>query len=179
MPTQEFWTIGHSTHSAEEFLEILRAHQITAIADVRTIPKSRHNPQFAQEIFAPYLSENSIDYRHFEELGGLRKTIKGSPNGAWRNASFRGYADYMQTPEFFAGIEHLMNWVGQRRVAMMCAEAVPWRCHRSLIADALIVRGNSVTDIMGTTSTKAETITKFARVEGLNITYPPKQEKLF
>lgn len=165
-------TIGHSTHPIEEFLEILAAHQIEQIADVRTIPKSRRNPQFNQNELAQALKRHRIHYIHLPELGGLRHTHKNSINTAWRNESFRGYADYMQTPEFGRALHNLMDLASKRRTAIMCAEAVPWRCHRSLIGDALTVRGIPVEDIMSKTSRKAHTLTSFAQVEGERVTYP-------
>jgi uncharacterized protein (DUF488 family) len=167
------FTIGHSTHPIEEFVELLQAHSIGAIADVRTIAKSRHNPQFNEEELAASLPQQHISYRRIQDLGGLRHSRKDSPNGAWRNASFRGYADYMQTQEFAAGLTDLMDFASAAPTAIMCAEAVPWRCHRSLIGDALLVRGVEVLDIMSATSAKEHTLTRFAKVDGESISYPP------
>jgi uncharacterized protein (DUF488 family) len=167
--------VGHSTHPIDEFVALLQSHGIGAIVDVRTIPKSRHNPQFAQDALAPSLAGHGILYRRMESLGGLRHVRKDSTNGAWRNASFRGYADYMQTPEFRAGIGELMAFAGGQPTAIMCAEAVPWRCHRSLIGDALLVRGVEVLDIMSEKSAKPHTLTSFARVDGESVTYPPEK----
>lgn len=168
------YTVGHSTHPIDEFIEMLQAHGVQKLVDVRTIPKSRHNPQFNSPDLAASVRRENVTYRHVEALGGLRHTTKDSLNGAWRNASFRGYADYMQRAEFTAAIEDLISRGQHSDLAIMCAEAVPWRCHRSLIGDALLVRGVSVQDIMSKTSTKPHTLTSFAHVEGTNITYPPE-----
>lgn len=167
--------MGHSTHPIEEFIALLQAHGVGAIADVRTIAKSRRNPQFGQDMLAPSLAADGLLYQRMEELGGLRHSRKDSVNGAWRNASFRGYADYMQTEEFAAGIADLMDFAGTTATAIMCAEAVPWRCHRSLIGDALLVRGVEVLDIMSPTSAKEHTLTRFAKVDGETLTYPPDE----
>lgn len=171
------YTVGHSTHPADEFVELVRAHGVETVADVRTIPKSRHNPQFAQEALSETLTAAGMRYARLEELGGLRHTTKESANGAWRNASFRGYADYMQTDAFAKGIDHLREIATESATAVMCAEAVPWRCHRSLIGDALLVRGDEVLDIMSPTSAKPHTLTSFAVVDGLTITYPPEDSQ--
>ncbi len=168
--------MGHSTHPIDEFVALLQSHGIGAIVDVRTIPKSRHNPQFAQDALAPSLAAEGILYRRMESLGGLRHSRKDSGNGAWRNASFRGYADYMQTPEFAAGIGELVAFAAGQPTAIMCAEAVPWRCHRSLIGDALLVRGVEVLDIMSGKSAKPHPMTRFARVVGETVTYPPEPD---
>ena len=166
-------TIGHSTHPIGEFVDILKAHGVETVADIRTVPRSRHNPQFDRAVLPGLLADAGLEYVYIEELGGLRKGVKDSPNGGWRNASFRGYADYMQSEEFLIGLEKLIDLAGRRRVAIMCAEAVPWRCHRSLVGDALLVRGIAVEDIMTATSRKSEVLTSFAKVSGLQITYPP------
>lgn len=165
------FTVGHSTHPIDEFIALVNAHGVETIGDVRTIPKSRHNPQFGQENLSESLSEAGLGYEYFKDLGGLRPKHKDSINMAWRNASFRGYADYMQTPEFAAGVERLMKLAEKTTVAIMCAEAVPWRCHRSLVGDALLVRDVEVLDIMSPTSAKPHTLTSFAKVDGLTITY--------
>lgn len=165
-------TVGHSTHPIDEFIDMLKAHGVEAIADVRTIPKSRHNPQFGEDNLKKSLADAGIHYERLDDLGGLRHTTKDSVNGAWRNASFRGYADYMQTAAFEEGIEHLLAFAQKETVAVMCAEAVPWRCHRSLIGDALLARGVQVNDIMSATSIKEHTLTSFAQVVGTRITYP-------
>lgn len=165
-------TVGHSTHPIEEFLDILSAHGVQQIVDVRTIPKSRRNPQFNGDALAETLPRHGIAYVHLPALGGLRHPHKDSINTAWRNASFRGYADYMQTPEFGRGLQDLMALAEGRTTAIMCAESVPWRCHRSLVADALAARGVAVEHIMSRTSRKAHSYTPFARIEGQRVTYP-------
>lgn len=165
-------TIGHSTHPMDEFERLLHAYDITSLVDVRTVPGSRHNPQFGQELLSESLRNSHIDYTWMKELGGLRHTTKASPNMAWRNASFRGYADYMQTPEFAAAIDSLISIAERHTVAIMCAEAVPWRCHRSLIGDALLVRGIAVLDIMTESSAPPHKLTSFAKVDGSRVWYP-------
>lgn len=153
---------------------MLERNRVEEVVDVRTVPGSRHNPQFGQEALAASLAAAGIRYERLVALGGLRHTPAGavSINGAWRNASFRSYADYMQTPTFAAGIDELLALAVRHRVALMCAEAVPWRCHRSLIGDALLVRGIEVQDIMSPTSTKPHTLTAFAKVDGERVWYP-------
>lgn len=170
-------TVGHSTRAWKDFLALLRGHGVQRIVDVRSIPRSRHNPQFNRETLPAKLRAAGIAYVHLSKLGGLRRAHLDSPNQGWRNASFRGYADYMQTPEFTMGLERLMKLAQKMRTAIMCAEAVPWRCHRSLIADALLVRGYQVEDIMSSARTKIHRLTPFAcvrkdRVQGRRITYP-------
>ncbi|MGO4385643.1 DUF488 domain-containing protein [Specibacter sp. RAF43] len=174
MDSITIFTVGHSTHPLEEFIALLVAHGVTDLVDVRTVPKSAHNPQFWSEPLAAGLGRAGLGYRHEPALGGLRHAAKDSPNGAWRNASFRGYADYMQTPEFAGAVEHLVLGGRERTTAIMCAEAVPWRCHRSLVGDALLVRGVTVLDIMTEKSAKPHTLTSFARVSGTTVTYPPE-----
>lgn len=166
------YTIGHSNHPLEKFIEMLTAHGIRLIADVRTIPRSRHNPQYNGDALAAALRESSIAYHHLPLLGGLRHPKKGSVNRAWENDSFRGFADYMQTEGFAAGVAGLMATGQDQRTAVMCSEALPWRCHRSLIADALLVRGVTVMHIMSRTSVKEHSLTPWARVQDLTITYP-------
>ncbi|HEY9498062.1 MAG TPA: DUF488 domain-containing protein [Terrimesophilobacter sp.] len=170
--TPEVFTIGHSTHPADEFVRMLRANGVELVIDVRTVPGSRHNPQFAEKELERWLLDAGIGYRRMAELGGLRRTTKESVNGGWRNASFRGFADYMQTPEFDAGIDELIAAARKQAVAIMCAEAVPWRCHRSLIGDALLARGGRVLDIMSEKSTRPHGLTSFAKVEGTRVWYP-------
>jgi uncharacterized protein (DUF488 family) len=165
-------TIGHSTRTIEEFIALLQAHAVTRVVDVRTVPRSRHNPQFNHETLPVSLQPAGIGYVHMAELGGLRHTTRDSLNFGWRNASFRGYADYMQTPEFQRAIDQLIQLANQDRIAVMCAEAVPWRCHRSLIADALLARGIRSEDIMSATRRQVHVLTSFAKVEGIKITYP-------
>lgn len=162
----KLYTIGHSTHTLKEFLEILAAYEITHIVDVRSIPKSRHVPWFNENTFKKSLHKVKIAYTHLSKLGGLRRTSKDSINMGWHNASFRGFADYMQTPEFFSGLKELNSIIKKNhRVAIMCAEAVPWRCHRSLIADAEIIRHYSVWEIMSKTSARPHKLTDFAKVD--------------
>lgn len=167
------FTVGHSTRSIEDFLALLEAHGVQRVADVRTIPKSRRNPQFAQDALRASLAAAGIGYTHIAALGGLRHARRDSPNTGWRNASFRGYADYMQTPQFAAALDELVGLAANERVAVMCAEAVPWRCHRSLIADALLVRGIPSADLSSATKRMPHRLTPFARVQGTRITYPP------
>ena len=168
-------TIGHSTRPVEELIEMLNAYGITRLLDVRTIPKSRHNPQYNREALESQLSPAGISYAHLKALGGLRHPRKDSPNLGWRNESFRGYADYMQTAEFMSALETLVAAAAKEPVVIMCAEAVPWRCHRSLIADCLTARGYPVEHIMSTDKSNRHTLTPFARVEGTSITYPAAQ----
>jgi uncharacterized protein (DUF488 family) len=169
-------TVGHSTRPIEEFVELLRAHGIRRLVDVRTVPKSRRNPQFAGDVLASSLRDAGIGYRWARDLGGLRHPRKDSPNGAWRNTSFRGYADHMQTDEFAAAIDALLAEARDDGLAVMCAEAVPWRCHRSLIGDALLARGIDVVDIMSPTSARPHTLRSFAKVDGTRVWYPPEPE---
>lgn len=168
------YTVGHSTHPIDEFADLLKAHGVQQVIDIRTVPKSRHNPQFGIDQLPDSLSERGLGYRRIEALGGLRHTTKDSPNMAWRNTSFRGYADYMQTVAFAAGMDELTTCAGEGVVAIMCAEAVPWRCHRSMVGDALLVRGFDVLDIFSPTQAKPHTLTSFAQVEDTTITYPPE-----
>ncbi len=168
-------TIGHSTLSIDIFLQALKENGVELLIDVRTIPKSRHNPQFGGEALAASLEANGIRYRWMWELGGLRPARKDSMNMGWRNTSFRGYADYMQTETFQAALAELMK-LDDGTAAIMCSEAVPWRCHRSLIGDALLVHQRSVEDIFvstaGKTHRKPHALTSFARVEGGRVWYP-------
>lgn len=166
------YTVGHSTRSLEEFVSLLKSHAVEKIVDVRTIPRSRRNPQFAGEALATTLPRNDIAYTWMKALGGLRRPRTDSQNMAWRNDSFRGYADHMQTPEFERAIAELLEQSSAARVAIMCAEAVPWRCHRSLIGDALLVRDVEVFDIMSETSAPPHKLTSFARADGTNVAYP-------
>ena len=165
-------TIGHSTRGIEEFISLLQAHGVTRIVDVRTVPRSRHNPQFDEASLPKTLRKAGIGYIHLSGLGGLRHALRDSINLGWRNASFRGFADYMQTPEFERSLQELICLAKADRVALMCAEAVPWRCHRSLIADALFAHGIQTEHIMSTTCRKVHTLTSFARVSGTKVTYP-------
>jgi uncharacterized protein (DUF488 family) len=166
------YTIGHSTHPIDEFIRILQAYGIEIVADVRTIPKSRHNPQFNEDNLKETLGQHDMAYVHLAGLGGLRHTTKDSINTAWKNASFRGFADYMQTQEFKESLKSLIEIGIEKRTAIMCAEAVPWRCHRSLIGDALLIRDIQVIDIMSEKASKPHRLTPWADVSGDNITYP-------
>jgi uncharacterized protein (DUF488 family) len=165
-------TIGHSTRTLDEFIALLKAHGVTFVVDVRTIPRSRHNPQFNRDSLPDSLKKAGIGYVHMPGLGGLRHAKHDSINAGWRNASFRGYADYMQTPEFEKQIEELIQLAKDHRIALMCAEALPWRCHRSLIGDALTVRGIRTEDIMSLTQCRLHTLTPFAHVRCSTVTYP-------
>jgi uncharacterized protein (DUF488 family) len=165
-------TIGHSTRPLADFLELLSTHGVETVLDIRTIPRSRHNPQFNRETLPKALRRVGIGYMHLKKLGGLRHPRPDSPNAGWRNASFRGFADYMQTPEFEAGLERLNKLTEKKRCALLCAEAVPWRCHRSLVADALTVRKTPVEHILNRSRRQPHALTPFARVHGKRITYP-------
>jgi uncharacterized protein (DUF488 family) len=170
---KQIYSIGHSTRSGTEFIDLLRAHQIAILADIRTIPGSRRNPQFNRAELSEALQRAGIKYTHLPRLGGLRKSIgPQSPNQAWRNASFRGYADYMQVEEFTAGLEELLKLASRGPLAMMCAEAVPWRCHRSLVSDALLARGICVQHITGRGHASPHEMTSFAAVRAAKVTYP-------
>jgi uncharacterized protein (DUF488 family) len=178
-PQGTIFTVGHSTLPLESFVELLHAYGIERLADIRTIPRSRRNPQFNADTLPAALAKDGIEYRSMPELGGLRHARKDSPNGGWRNDSFRGYADYMQTSAFADGVEVLVKLGREKRTAIMCAEAVPWRCHRSLVADALLVRDVPVIEILSETDWRPHKLTGFAAVDGLSITYPPEQQLLF
>jgi uncharacterized protein (DUF488 family) len=165
-------TIGHSTRAIGEFLDTLEAHQIELVADIRTIPKSRRNPQFNSDELRKALGDRGIDYVLLPALGGLRHPRKDSVNTGWRNSSFRGYADYMQTAEFDRGLEELIQLSKDRRTVIMCAETVPWRCHRSLVADALSARGIAVEHIMNKGSHRPHAFTSFVKIQDGKVTYP-------
>lgn len=169
------YTIGHSTRPAVEFISILQSFGIELLADIRTIPRSRHNPQYDQTELQKLLSAAHIGYVHLAELGGLRHAKKDSVNMAWKNQSFRGYADYMQTAEFGSAVENLISLATRQRTAIMCSEAVPWRCHRSLVGDALLIRGVDVEDIMAEAVSKPHKLTPWAKVQGEQITYPAER----
>ena len=166
------FTVGHSTRSIEGFIELLQSNGVEQLIDIRTIPKSRRNPQFNSESLAESLCRAGIGYTRQKDLGGLRHARSDSVNLGWRNASFRGYADYMQTPEFSAAIDQTMRLAAEKTSALMCAEAVPWRCHRSLVADALLVRDIEVLEIISNAAPKPHRLTPFAIVDGTHITYP-------
>jgi hypothetical protein len=165
-------TIGHSTRPIEEFIELLRQHGVERLVDIRTIPRSRHNPQFNGDALSHSLRGAHIEYAHLKELGGLRHPRPDSANLGWRNASFRGYADYMQTQEFEQAVQRLLQMCSEARGAVMCAEAVPWRCHRSLLADALVARGMAVEHILGASRRDAHHLTPFAKIEHGKVRYP-------
>jgi uncharacterized protein (DUF488 family) len=165
-------TIGHSTRPIAEFVHLLKAHGVERLVDVRTVPRSRHNPQFNRDQLSASLHSARIHYSYMGGLGGFRHSSADSINLGWHNASFRGYADYMQTAEFWQHLDTLIRLAEQERIAIMCAEAVPWRCHRSLIADALLVRGIEVREITSATGAQIHSLTPFAHISGSRITYP-------
>lgn len=173
------FTVGHSNRTLAEFTELLMAHRISVLVDVRTIPRSRYNPQFNRETLPHMLEAEGIAYEHLPGLGGLRRAGKHSMNTGWRNASFRGYADYMQTEEFARNLAALTELERLEKPAIMCAEAVPWRCHRSLIADALTIRGIPVMHIVSAAKAEPHQLTSFARVEGTRLIYPGPELELF
>jgi uncharacterized protein (DUF488 family) len=177
-PEGAIFTVGHSTLPIESFIALLRAYDIETLADIRTVPRSRHNPQFNGDALGASLHLAGIEYVALPGLGGLRRPQKESKNGGWRNDSFRGYADYMQTPAFAAALQRLVDMSRQKRVAIMCAEAVPWRCHRSLVADALNARGIPAVEILSADSHRLHKLTPFAAVHGTTVTYPPEQPSL-
>lgn len=166
------FTIGHSTRRIKVFVRLLKAHGVQRVIDVRTIPRSGHNPQFNRDQLSPALHRARIHYEHMAGLGGLRHARPDSINTGWRNASFRGYADYMQTPEFDENLRRCLDLAKRERVVLMCAEAVPWRCHRSLIADALLARGIAVNEIASCVRARPHVLTPWARVKGTRLTYP-------
>ncbi|MBI4400727.1 MAG: DUF488 domain-containing protein [Nitrospirae bacterium] len=171
------WTIGHSTRAIEEFLKLLLVHGIRLLVDVRAIPYSRRNPQFNADVLAKSLVEAGLKYRHLAALGGRRKSRPDSPNVGWRSAGFRGYADYMQTEPFRQGLEELMMCAKTTPTAIMCAEAVPWRCHRQLIADALVSRGWTVRHILAANKAEAHSLTPFAKLDHGTLIYPAPLQK--
>lgn len=166
------WTIGHGTRTADALIELLRTHGIRRLVDVRTIPRSRHNPQFNREALPETLRAADIDYAHLPSLGGLRRPRSDSVNTGWTNAGFRGYADYMETESFGHALEELLDLARGEATAIMCAESVPWRCHRSLIADALVARAIDVRHILSATHADTHVLTPWARVDGVRVTYP-------
>jgi len=170
------YTIGHSTRPAAELVGLLQGHGVRTLVDVRTIPRSRHNPQFNSDALAATLAAADIGYVHMPGLGGLRRPKPDSINAGWRNLSFRGYADYMQTPAFAEALGRLIALAAQDRVAIMCAEAVPWRCHRSLVADALVARGIGACEIASAARLAPHRLTPFAKVEDGTVRYPPEDE---
>ncbi|MDN4057248.1 DUF488 domain-containing protein [Massilia sp. YIM B02769] len=174
MSTHTVCTIGHSNRSIEEFIDLLRLNEIACVLDIRTVPKSRYNPQFGQDQLPQALRAAGIAYRALPGLGGLRHPRPGSPNGGWRNAGFQGFADYMATPQFESNLETVIGLAAGTRCALMCAEASPAQCHRALVADALLVRGVAVEDIVDKQQRRPHALTPFARVEGTRISYPPQ-----
>ncbi len=174
---KEIFTLGHSTRSEEDFLEILRHYGIELLVDVRSLPGSRRFPHFNQEVLSQTLQAQGIGYYHAKNLGGRRRTVPGSTlNDAWRNKSFRAYADYMQEADFEEGVDMLLESARSLTLVLMCAEAVPWRCHRSLIADALLARGVQVTEIFSLSNARPHTLTSFAVMDGQNICYPAQPQ---
>ncbi len=173
------WTIGHSTRTLEELVDLLRAHGVDTVGDVRTVPRSRRHPQFEKTALTESLPQAAIAYTHLPGLGGLRKPRRDSPNTGLRNTGFRGYADYMLTPEFGRHVMELITLAAGARVAVMCAEAVPWRCHRSLLSDALVARGVRVLHILNRGEPKPHVLSAVAHREGVRLTYPPPQGELF
>lgn len=168
----KIFTIGHGTRSLEEFIRVLAAYRVGNLVDVRTVPRSRHNPQFNKDTFPGSLKKYKISYIHMPELGGLRRAGKDSINLAWKNASFRGFADYMLTDDFEKALVKLMKLAKKKTTVIMCAESVPWRCHRSLIADALTAKGCSVTAIYSEKSSKKHKMTAWAIVKDGKVFYP-------
>ena len=166
------YTIGHSTRSLEAFLALLQTHGVELLVDVRSFPRSRRNPQFNLETLGPELAKAGIGYLHFRELGGMRRPRPDSANTAWQVDGFRGYADHMATPEFAAGLAGLLEAAAGRQTAVMCAEAVPWECHRQLLADALVARSVPVEHILGEGRREAHQLSPYARITGVEVTYP-------
>lgn len=176
-PDATLWTIGHSTRSWEDFLALLREHRIEVLVDVRHFPASAHVPWTNKDALAASAAVAGLGYEHIVDLGGYRDPRPDSPNTGWRNRGFRGYADYMQTPAFDAALDRLVTLARTRRTAIMCAEAVPWRCHRGLLSDALLVRGVHVVHILSPGKTQDHSLTPFAKVKGGRITYPALRGK--
>ncbi|MEA2236786.1 MAG: hypothetical protein QOC81_1510 [Thermoanaerobaculia bacterium] len=174
----QIFTIGHSTRTADEFLALLRQHEIALLADIRRYPGSKRYPHFASSAMAAWLPENGVAYVHMPELGGRRKPLADSPNTAWRNEQFRAYADYMATEAFHTAIDELLARCTETRTAIMCAEAVPWRCHRNMVADELLRRGNDVLHIIGSGSARPHVMNEHAVVDGDHLTYPAEQRTL-
>jgi uncharacterized protein (DUF488 family) len=171
-PPTSVFTIGHSTRSQEDFIALLKTHGVKRLIDIRTIPRSRRHPQFSRDALASALRAAGISYLHLKKLGGLRRAKPNSKNRGWRNPNFRGYADYMQTADFKVGIERAEKLAKTKPTALMCAEAVPWRCHRSLVADALLVRQLNVEHIVSGARRQVHKLTSFAKAKGKQITYP-------
>ncbi len=178
MPDLLCYTVGHGTRPFDDFLALLNEHGIRRVVDVRTVPKSRHNPQYGQELLAGSLAGAGLEYRHLRGLGGLRKPRADSPNMGWRNESFRGYADYMLTPPFEEALETLVSWLADAPTAIMCAETVYWRCHRSLVADALLARQIPSIHVLGVGKCEPHRLTRLAVVQGTRVLYPPAEPEL-
>ena len=174
---QRIYTIGHSTRPIAEFIDLLRSQHIAQLVDIRTIPRSRHNPQYEQDALRDALRDAGIDYIYLKGLGGLRPSTKNSINDAWQNKSFRNYADYMQTDDFKQSLQELLDASEMKTAAIMCAEAVPWRCHRSLVGDALVARSVPVFDIIDAKNIQPHRVTPFAVIDGTKVTYPEKSVK--
>jgi uncharacterized protein (DUF488 family) len=172
-------TVGHSNRDWQTFLGLLTGHEVALLMDVRTAPGSRRHPQFNQAAMEPALAAAGIGYEHAPDLGGFRRPRPDSPHAGWENDAFRGYADYMQTPPFAAALQHLMQAAATRRTAIMCSEALPWRCHRRLISDALLVRGLTVEHISSATQRLPHHLTAFCRPRGADLFYPPAEPTLF
>ncbi len=171
----EIYAIGHSTRPLDKFIALLQAHQVQTLVDIRTVPRSRTNPQFNSDNLARELPRAGIRYIHLQALGGLRRPNKDSINLGWENSSFRGYADYMQTPQFEAGLDELIRIAQEGRSAIMCAEGNPFRCHRNLVADALTARGHRVLHISSPRTARLHALTPFAHVDGQRVTYPARE----
>ncbi len=175
MPAARCWTIGHSTRPFNAFLALLRANDITRLADIRTIPQSRRHPHFSRLALEAHLEDEGIQYRHFPDLGGLRKPRPDSPNSAWKHQAFRGYADHMLTSAFFNAVDELLDFGEARRATVMCAEAVWWRCHRMLLSDALVARGVDVQHILSCSNTQPHRLTPFVSIDaGRQVSYPDR-----
>ena len=178
VPNAAIFTVGHSTLPIQRFVAVLDAYGIERVVDVRALPRSRRHPQFNGDALRESLRAAGVDYHSLRELGGMRKPRADSPNRGWREEAFRGYADYMQTPEFALALERLLALARERRTAIMCAEAAPAHCHRSLVADALVVRGVPVVEILSPTEHRPHALTSFAVVSGTTVTYPATQPAL-
>lgn len=172
------FAIGHSTRTSEDFIGLLKAHRVERLVDVRTVPRSRHNPQFNRDQLSPVMHRSRIHYRYMTALGGFCHARRDSTNTGWRNVSFRGFADYMHTPEFRKNIDAVIELAKYERIAMMCAEAVPWRCHRSLIADALLARVVEVKEITSTSGARLHSLTPWARINDTDVSYPGEPSSL-
>ena len=172
------FTVGHSTHPIDAFVEILQAHGVKQLVDIRTIPKSRHNPQFNQETLSASLRKQKIAYVHMKDLGGLRRPHPDSPNAGWKNSSFRGYADYMQTGPFKEALDKLIAVSKKHPTAIMCAEALPWKCHRSLVSDSLTAKGIPVEHLLSPQKRQPHTMTPFAKVQNGELLYPKDKQQL-